>query len=142
MNRAVVSAIIDTNILVSALGNEALLVLAVKQGLVRPYFSEEILDEYSIVLPRPKFAFHPDEIAALMDVLQGQGDLVHPTPLRGSSPDPGDDKFIACALAARVDFLVTGNKRDFPQNRVKPTKVVSAGELLDLLTLEIASWRR
>jgi hypothetical protein len=45
------------------------------------------------------------------------------------SPDPKDDKFIACALAARADFVVTGNKQDFPQDQLGGTQVVSAGEL-------------
>jgi len=74
-----IRAIIDTNVLVSALispsGNEALLLLAVKQGLVRPCFSPAMLEEYSEVLARPKFAFSPDEITALIDLLQHQGDL-------------------------------------------------------------------
>jgi predicted nucleic acid-binding protein len=71
-----IRAIIDTNVLVSALispsGNEALLLLAVKQGLVRPCFSPAMLEEYSEVLARPKFAFSADEIMALIDLLQHQ----------------------------------------------------------------------
>ena len=53
------------------------------------------------------------------------------------SPDPKDDKFLACALAARVDFVVTGNKKDFPNDELGATQVVSAGELLNLITLEL-----
>jgi len=136
-----IRAVIDTNVLVSALispsGNEALLLLAVKQGLVRTCFSPAVLKEYSEVLARPKFAFSPDEIAALIDLLQRQGDLLHPAPLSGISPDPKDDKFMACALTAQVDFLVTGNKRDFPKGRLGATQAVSAGELLNLITLEL-----
>lgn len=136
-----IRAVIDTNILVSAMispsGNEALLLLAIKQGFVKPCFSSDILQEYSGVLARPKFGFPADEIAALMDIFQDQGDLLQPAPLVGSSPDPGDDKFLACALAAKADFVVTGNKRDFPEDQIKPAKVVSAGELLNLITLEL-----
>lgn len=77
-----IRAIIDTNVLVSALispsGNEALLLLAVKQGLVRPCFSPAMLEEYSEVLARPKFAFSADEIMALIDLLQHQGDCALP----------------------------------------------------------------
>jgi PIN domain len=87
-----------------------------------------VLEEYSEVLARPKFAFSPDEIAALTDLLHRQGDLVHPYPLSGMSPDPKDDKFMACALAAQADFMVTGNKQDFPQDRLGDTQVASAGE--------------
>jgi putative PIN family toxin of toxin-antitoxin system len=137
----VIRAVIDTNVLVSALispsGNEALLLLAVKQGLVRPCFSPAVLKEYSEVLARPKFAFSPDEITAVIDLLQRQGDLLHPAPLPGISPDPKDDKFMACALTAQADFVVTGNKKDFPKDQLGATQVVSAGELLNLITLEL-----
>ena len=136
-----IRAVIDTNVLVSALispsGNEALLLLAIKQGLVVPCFSAAVLKEYSEVLARPKFAFSQSEIAALIELLKSQGDLLRPARLSGISPDPKDDKFMACALKARADFAVTGNKKDFPERRLAPTKVVSAGELLDLITLEV-----
>jgi predicted nucleic acid-binding protein len=58
-------------------------------------------------------------------------------PLRGISPDPKDDKFLACALAAQVDFVVTGNKKDFPEDRLGAIRVVSAGGLLNVITLEL-----
>jgi putative PIN family toxin of toxin-antitoxin system len=136
-----IGVVIDTNVLVSALlspsGNEALLLLAVNQGLVRPYFSPAVLEEYSEVLTRPKFAFSSNEITELIDLFQRQGDLVYPTLLSAISPDPGDDKFIACALTAETDFLVTGNKKDFPNDQLGATQVVSAGELLDLITFEL-----
>jgi putative PIN family toxin of toxin-antitoxin system len=113
----VIRAVIDTNVLVSALispsGNESLLLLAVQQGFVRPCFSPAMLKEYAQVLARPKFAFSPAEIGALTDLLLPQGHLLHPAPMSGISPDPKDDPFIACALSAQADFLVTGNKRDF-----------------------------
>jgi len=136
-----IRAVIDTNVLVSALispsGNEAMLLLAVKHGLVRPCFSSAVLNEYSEVLARPKFAFSPGEITALIDLLQRQGDLLHPAPLSGISPDPDDDKFIACALTAQMDFIVTGNKKDFPKDQLGAIRVVSAGELLNLITAEL-----
>ena len=65
-----IRAVIDTNVLVSGLlspaGNEALILLAIHQGLVHPCFSDEILEEYAAVLARPKFAFPSDEIAAVL----------------------------------------------------------------------------
>jgi hypothetical protein len=42
-----------------------------------------------------------------------------------------------CAEAAQADYIVTGNKRDFPAGLCGATRVVSAGELLDRITLEI-----
>ncbi|MGB8834197.1 MAG: putative toxin-antitoxin system toxin component, PIN family [Candidatus Sulfotelmatobacter sp.] len=133
-------AVIDTNVLVSALispsGNEALLLLAIKQRLLRPCFSRDVLSEYSQVLARPKFSFPRDQIEALIQLLRGNGDLVSPRTVSGVSPDPKDDKFIACAIAAHADFIVTGNKKDFPGNRLGSTQAVSARELLNLITLD------
>jgi uncharacterized protein len=137
----VIRAIIDTNVLVSALispnGNEALILLAIQQGLVRPCYSEEILREYAAVPARPKFAFPADEIEAELAMCEVRGELFRPEASSVASPDPGDQKFLACAEAAGADFIVTGNKRDFPQAQYGPTRIANASELLDRITLEL-----
>jgi uncharacterized protein len=137
----VIRAVIDTNVFVSAMissaGNEALLVMAINQGLVIPCFSREILKEYSDVLLRPRFGFLADDVDSLLDLLRRRGKLLDPVPIAGASPDPNDDKFIACALAEKPDFLVTANKRHFPQTRDIGAKVVNAAELLEFITLEL-----
>jgi putative PIN family toxin of toxin-antitoxin system len=137
----VIRAVVDTNVLVSGLlspaGNESLILLAIHQGLVRPCFSEEILEEYAAVLARPKFAFPPEEIATALTMFRSQGELFVPEVSATVSSDPADTKFLQCAEAARADYIVTGNKRDFPDALYGVTRVVSAGELLDRITFEI-----
>ena len=99
-----IRAVIDTNVLVSGLlspaGNEALILLAINQGLVRPCCSEDILEEYAAVLARPKFAFPSDEIAAVLAMFRSRGELFLPEASAATSPDPGDTKFLQCAQAA------------------------------------------
>lgn len=77
-----IRAVIDTNVLVSGLlspaRNEALIVLAVHHGLVRPCVSAAVMEEYAEVLARPKFAFPPDEIAAMIATFHDRGELVAP----------------------------------------------------------------
>jgi putative PIN family toxin of toxin-antitoxin system len=137
----VIRAVIDTNVLVSGLlspnGNEALVLLAIQQGLLHPCFSDPILDEYTAVLARPRFGFSPEEIDALMLMFRTRGEFFQPEASPISSPDPADTKFLHCALAAGADYLVTGNKRDFPDTPYGVTRVVSAAELIDQVTLEI-----
>jgi len=137
----VIRAVIDTNVVVSGLlhpaGNEALILLAIHQGLVRPCFSEEILEEYAGVLARPKFAFPADEIAALLAMFRRQGELIVPKAATAVSVDPDDTKFLQCGETAQADYLVTGNKRHFPEGSYGVTRVVNASELLDWITLEI-----
>ena len=134
-----IRAVIDTNVLVSgliaALGNEALIVLAIQQGLIKPYYSAEILEEYMEVLARPKFGFPPNEIEAVISLMHSRGEhVLQPKPLASPSPDPTDEKFIVCALTAAVDFIVTGNKRDFPLELCGSVRIVNAGELLERIT--------
>lgn len=136
-----IRAVIDTNVLVSGLlrpsGNEALIILAIHQGLLRPCFTVEILEEYATVLARPKFAFPPDEIAALVAMLQRNGELFEPEPTFAISPDPADTKFLECANAAQAEFIITGNKRDFPERYYGPTQIVSAAELVERIVREL-----
>lgn len=136
-----IRAVVDTNVLVSGLlspaGKEALILRAIHQGLVRACCSAAILEEYAAVLARPKFAFPPDEIEAVLVMLEDKGELVQPVPSPVSSPDPGDTKFLDCALTARADVLVTGNKRHFPEGTYGTTHVVNASELLERIALEL-----
>jgi putative PIN family toxin of toxin-antitoxin system len=78
----VIRAVIDTNVLVSAMissaGNEALVVMAINQKLVTPCFSPEILKEYSEVLLRPKFAFSADEVDTMLGLLGRCGHRLKP----------------------------------------------------------------
>jgi putative PIN family toxin of toxin-antitoxin system len=137
----VIRAVIDTNVVVSGLlssaGNETLILLAIHQGLLHPCFSEEILDEYAAIPARPKFAFPRDEIAAVLAMIRRPGELFAPQSSAVASSDPGDTKFLQCAEAAQADYIVTGNKRDFPESAYGGTRIVNAAELLDRITFEI-----
>ncbi len=133
-----IRAVIDTNVLVSGLlssaGNEAIVILAIHQGLVKPCISEAIICEYISVLARPKFSFGQEEISALLAMLRSTGEFFGPAQFEVVSPDAGDTKFLHCALAAQAEFIITGNKRHFPASPYGVTRVVSAGELLDQIT--------
>lgn len=136
-----IRAVIDTNVLVSGLlspsGNEALILLAIHNGLVRPCFSAPILEEYGAVLGRAKFAFSREESAAVLTMLRRTGELFEPENSAAVSPDPEDTKFLQCAEASQADYLVTGNERHFPQPSYGPTRIVTAGELLHRIAEEI-----
>jgi putative PIN family toxin of toxin-antitoxin system len=134
----VIRAVIDTNVFVSALispsGNEALIVLAIRHGIIAPCYSADMLREYAEVLARPKFSFTADEIEGLVALLRSRGERVSPESFDPILPDPADDKFLACAQAARAHVIVTGNKRDFPRERCGGIDVLNAAELLDRMT--------
>ena len=104
---------------------------------MKPCFSAEILEEYSEVLQRTKFGFSTCDVDALLDLLRKRGELFTGFSVAAVSPDAGDDKFIACAMASRSEFLVTGNKRHFPKSSLHGTRLVSAAELVEHITAGI-----
>jgi putative PIN family toxin of toxin-antitoxin system len=132
-----IRVVLDTNVLVSALispfGNEAQALDAVQKGRITPCLSPNILAEYAEVLARPKFGFSRKEIDGLIELLKLKGLLFEPASAAGASPDPGDDNFIACALEAQAEFIVTGNKRHFPAEACGRARVISAGEMVEIL---------
>lgn len=135
-----IRAVLDTNVLISALlfsGPPSRLVPAWQAGRLRPVVSADILEEYLRVLAYPKFRLTRAEIRGLMeeDVLPFVETIqVIPstiTPLR----DPDDVKFITCALAARVKWLVSGDADLLDLCRVESVEIISVTAFLQQFKL-------
>ena len=88
-------AVIDTNILVSALltpgGVPAKLIAAIRSHTLIPVVSRSILAEYAEVLHRPKFGFENNRVANLPDDMKGLALFTKPqTVALQNLPDPDD----------------------------------------------------
>lgn len=134
-----IRAVLDTNVLVSALlftGPPSQLVPAWQSGRLRPVLSAEILEEYLRVLAYPKFKLTTPEIRGLIEEdLLPFVDTVRTTPVTVPSlRDPDDLKFIACAKAARVRWLVSGDDDLLSLGAVGSIEIVPAAHFLKLLT--------
>ena len=92
-------AVIDTNVLVSALlssHNDAATVQVVSRvfsGEIIPLFSAEILAEYREVLHRKKFLFSEDLISVLLDTIDKYGICIEPASSGEILPDRKDLPF-------------------------------------------------
>lgn len=130
-------AVIDTNVLVSALlsskdDTATVQVLGkVITGEIIPVYSNVITKEYREVLSRKKFGFSGDLIEYLMSAVEKYGILVDPSPSGITLPDMKDVPFYEVVLEKRDDnaYLVTGNIKHFP----KEPFIVTPWELLDIL---------
>ncbi len=130
-------AVIDTNVLVSALlssHDDAATVLVVGKlfsGEVIPLFNDEILKEYNEVLRRTKFHFSEGTVSILLSTIEKYGERIIPAPTGELLPDMKDLPFYEVVVEKQEDdaYLVTGNIKHFP---MKPF-IVTAKEFLDIL---------
>jgi len=114
-------AVIDTNVLVSALLSKkdnapTVLVLEyILDGTVKPVFNNYILAEYDSVLRREKFGYDASLVAELMDELRSIGELIETTDSGAVLPDMKDVPFYEVVLQYDVEstYLVTGNSKHF-----------------------------
>jgi uncharacterized protein len=107
-------AVLDTNVFVSSFfgGNPRQVVDLWKNGELTLGLSKDVLDEYVAVLER-LFGSEKAELKELLDLLAKGPNILFTikTPkLHIVDEDPDDDKFIACAVALKAEFLVTGDK--------------------------------
>ena len=129
-------AVIDTNVLVSALltpgGVPSRLVKAIRAAKIIPIVSHEILGEYVDVLHRAKFGFTKPDVDDLLLDLNGLAIFLVPTINSITRlPDPSDAPFVAAAMAAACP-VVTGNAKHFPARL--GVQVLSPAECMQLLS--------
>lgn len=128
-------AVIDTNVLVSALltHNKQSATIQVMEAMfankIIPLYNEEIISEYEDVLHRPKFGFSETDVNQYLESLRQAG--MHSQRITSSEyfPDPKDVVFYEVALSKEDAYLVTGNKKHFPNTPI----VVTPAEMLAIL---------
>ena len=128
-------AVIDTNVLISALltrNQQSATVITFKNvlnGYVTPLYNVEILEEYSEVMNRPKFKFNKKDISFILDYFSTFGLNIERTPFAELIVDEKDRVFYEVALSKDGSFLVTGNIKHFPSD----PKVVTPAEFLRII---------
>lgn len=104
----------DTNVLVSATlsnGTPRKILRLIACGDVQNFVSLEILAEAKNVLVRPKFGLSPEEVTQAVDVFSEISLHVSPAQrVNVIKEDPDDDRILEAALAAKADFIVSGDK--------------------------------
>lgn len=128
-------AVIDTNILVSALlspKNDSATVQVIEnilQKKIIPVYSEEIFAEYQNVLQRRKFNFSVENVDYMLSAIKTFGILVNPAETEIILPDMKDVPFYKIILENADYYLVTGNIKHFP----KIEQVIKAREMINLI---------
>jgi putative PIN family toxin of toxin-antitoxin system len=129
--------VVDTNVVVSAILRDRLPEEVILFIIGRPDFewvaSPEILREYREVLRRPKFAL-PHTVLSQWDERFESAVAEWPVEISVSFPrDVADAKFLACALAADADFLITGDHDFAGTQKIGGTKIISVSQFHKLV---------
>lgn len=129
-------AVIDTNVLVSALisksmdSNPMKVFQAIVTERIVPLYNDEILHEYREVLSREKFHLDKALIETVLKAIVTDGLCLGRTPAEDVEfPDPKDVVFYEIALSKEESYLITGNIKHFP---VRPF-VVTPAEMVQIL---------
>jgi putative PIN family toxin of toxin-antitoxin system len=127
--------VLDTNVLVSSLlfkGETARLVGLWKKGAIVPVVSRETFEEFRTVLLYPKFKLTRKEIKFILEeeVLPYFEVVSIADEVDKVCNDPDDDKFIACALSAGADFIVSGDEELCDVARYRTIEIIRVSDLL------------
>jgi putative PIN family toxin of toxin-antitoxin system len=132
----VLRVVLDPGVLVSAVlgstGPPAEVFDRWRDGEFDMVVSPALLGELEQVLLRPKFrhAALEDEVRTYVDALAREGVLVlDPEQIPAVTVDPDDDYFVALAMAAGADAIVSGDK-DLTELADPPVTVLTPREFL------------
>ena len=138
-------AVIDTNVLLSALlwrGSPYALMEHVRNGTVTLVSSPALLAELARVIGRTKFdvtlARSGTSRAQTLAQLRRLAEVVEPPPLaQPVCRDPDDDAVLALALAAQLDWVVSGDDDLLSLGSFEGIPIVSPAQALALVQAAI-----
>ncbi len=128
-------AVIDTNVLVSALITKkpeaatAKVVRLLLEHSFIPMYDADIIAEYEDVLHRAKFPIRSEVADALIAYIVENGFEASKTNFKETMPDEDDRVFYEVSLSQEDSFLVTGNLKHYPAS----PKVITPAEMIEIL---------
>ena len=128
--------VVDTTVFISSFfgGNPRAVIDLWKTGRLTLCLSQDILDEYIEVLRRLGLDSTP-ELDELLKLLAAGSHILFTlrTPEVRVVADPDDDRFIACAMALKAAYIVTGDKALLDVRHYEGIQVVTPRAFLDMV---------
>lgn len=127
--------ILDTNVIVSGIffsGPPYEILKSWRNGKFKIVVSQEILLEYQRIAEKLNQKFPMINIQPMIDLLTVKADLVIGPELPIQiCKDPGDDKFISCALASNSKIIITGDKHLLNVNGYEGLEIIRPREFVE-----------
>lgn len=131
--------VLDTNVLISSLlkpeSKARDIYRLVLRREIELYTSAYLINELSRVLKYPRFGFEKLQKEVFLKNLTRVATILVNSGLRINviKEDPPDNKFLECAVEAKVDYLISGdNKHLLPLKNFQGIKIISPSEFLNL----------
>jgi putative PIN family toxin of toxin-antitoxin system len=126
--------VLDTNIFISAFywgGNSQKIIDRIIERIDVLYISNEILDEISDVMRRPKFKSGPEIIDGYKKLIEKIGKKVFINGIiNGICRDKDDDNKIECGVLCGADYIITGDEDLLILRNYEQIKIVTPKEYL------------
>ena len=123
--------VLDTNVIVSALlspqGLPAKILNLVLEGHITIVYDNCILSEYIDVLGREKFKINKEFVNIVLDFIKHEGEYRPAIPQKIKFQDEDDKVFYDVYKSGDIDYLITGNKQHFPNEK----RIISPREYLE-----------
>lgn len=135
-------AVLDTNILVSALvikvGKPAQVVVFAREGKFESILSEEIIKEARGIFHRKHIQkrFHPtdEEIEEFLDAVRAVSKFIKIEKVEDIiTADASDNVVLACAVEGGADYLVSGDLHFLNLKEHRNVKMVTPAQFLEIL---------
>jgi uncharacterized protein len=136
-NKPVPRVVLDTNVYISALhfgGKAAQMILYAQRGIIDIYLSRFILEEIQGVLMR-KFYWQLIRTKEAIKLLEQLGRVIVPLERLTVIEDEPDNRILECAVSARVDYLVSGDKHLLKFKEFQGIRIITVNEFLEILNL-------
>lgn len=131
--------VVDTNLIMTAIlsstGAAAKLIdwFTKEHDYFQLLLSSPIWREYQAVAKWLIPESRHQERERIFNILAAQADWIEPATTLDICPDPGDNRFLECAVAGYADYLVTKNIKHFPQKSYQGVQIVRIGQFLTVL---------
>jgi hypothetical protein len=128
--------VVDTNVFVSSFlspgGTPRKIIDLWKRGNAILCLSPAIIEEYVLVLGRLGLEGEP-EMDELLELFKKKANILFTAPagvLNVVEADPDDDKFIECALHAKAEFVISGDRHLLDVGNYEGIRIVTPAEFL------------
>ena len=140
-----IKVVLDANVLVSGLisrrGPPGRILDAWTNGDIQLCYSPQILDELKRVLcyPRIQERLQENQGEAILKLILTGAELIKgELKLKVLTRDPSDNIYLACAIEAKADYLVTGNSDHFEEagKKYRGVSIITPRAFLDIIRSE------